>query len=224
MIQCPYGHHYDDTLFDECPWCKRIDTWEKENRQESGSSNHTVFMFDENGVEDDDRTVLLMEDDEDDHYERTVLLYDDDDKEEKATDRQMIQPEKPVFSKQRQDEVTPELLTGWLVYVNGNKRGRAITLGQKDTLLGQDESGEVIVLEEEELLQAYAVVVYESDVREFYIKPGKKRCLFYAGDNAVYNRTSLKSGDMVEIGQSKMIFVPFCNETFDWDDDKEEGQ
>lgn len=214
MIQCPYGHHYDDKIYNECPWCKRIDSWEKDNGQGREDSNHTVFMFDESSP--DDRTVLLMEDEDDDQYERTVLLYDDIETPLVNRRNQLRESE---FMKLKENEAIPALLTGWLVYVNGNRRGTAITLGKEDTLLGLDANREVIVLEEKELSQAYAVISYESINREFHIKPGKKRCLFYAGDNAVYNRNCMKAREMVEMGESKLIFIPFCSEDFDWSDE-----
>ena len=38
-------------------------------------------------------------------------------------------------------------------------------------------------------------------------------------DNAVYTPIVLKSYDVIEMGDSKFVFVPFCGESFMWEDD-----
>ena len=64
-----------------------------------------------------------------------------------------------------------------------------------------------------------ARIAYDPRHNEFHLLPADNCNNIYLNDQAVYVPTKLKARDQIEFGESKMIFIPFCDEHFHWDKD-----
>ena len=62
----------------------------------------------------------------------------------------------------------------------------------------------------------HAIVSYNPKNNSFKILPGDGHGLTYLNDDEVLTPMELKRGDIVEIGKTKLMFVPFCGESFKW--------
>jgi hypothetical protein len=62
----------------------------------------------------------------------------------------------------------------------------------------------------------HAIIVYEPRERIFFAQPGESHELFYVNDSVVLSTTQLKDRDRISVGESTLIFVPFCNADFTW--------
>ena len=49
------------------------------------------------------------------------------------------------------------------------------------------------------------------------ILPGDSNGIVYLNDEAVYVPTQLSQYDVIEMGESKFLFIPFCGEHFKWE-------
>ena len=63
-----------------------------------------------------------------------------------------------------------------------------------------------------------AVIVYDPRQRAFYAQPGDSHELCYVNDQVVLGTVPLNSGDVIEIGSSKLSLLPLCGEQFGWDE------
>lgn len=52
------------------------------------------------------------------------------------------------------------------------------------------------------------------------ILPGDSNGLVYLNGEAVYLPQPLSAYDVIEMGESTFLFVPFCGEHYMWEDDK----
>ena len=80
-------------------------------------------------------------------------------------------------------------IVGWLICVKGSNRG-------KD----------------------YASVSYDVRERVFYIAKGEVRNPTYLNGRALRSDADLVAYDRIEIGNTELIFVPLCNDQFNWQD------
>ena len=48
--------------------------------------------------------------------------------------------------------------------------------------------------------------------------------MYYLHGKVVLNNEILKSHDVLEIGNTKLLFVPLCGESFSWEDVKKEKE
>ena len=63
---------------------------------------------------------------------------------------------------------------------------------------------------------SHAIVVYDPRSNVYLAQPGSSKELFYVNDMLVLNPVELKTMDLLNIGDTKLMFVPLCGEQFHW--------
>jgi hypothetical protein len=122
------------------------------------------------------------------------------------------------------DATTPDgserPVVGWLVVVSGPGRGRfaAISDGMNSVGRGEDQATRMNFGDESISRSEHAFITYDYKDRKFYIQHGGKMNVVRLNEAPVLQPMALKSGDMVSLGQTTARFVPFCDESFDWND------
>lgn len=116
-----------------------------------------------------------------------------------------------------------EPVVGWLVCVQGPAYGESFSLKTGKNFIGR-QSGNDIVLDADPSVSRvkHAIIVFEPKKRMFIAQPGESSHLFYVDDEVVLSAVALKPRAVISIGDSKLIFVPFCDESIGWDDFKKE--
>ncbi|MDJ0930641.1 FHA domain-containing protein [Breoghania sp.] len=61
-------------------------------------------------------------------------------------------------------------------------------------------------------------MVYDEMQHDFYVRHGGKANLVRHNGKPVLAPTQLSHGDILDIGATKLMFVPLCSETFNWSD------
>lgn len=113
-----------------------------------------------------------------------------------------------------------ELTAGWLVVIEGPGRGCSCEVYFGMNSIGRN-SGERIPLNFGDTAisrEAHAYVVFDDKQGDFYIQHGGKSNLIRLNDSPVLAPESLKRGDIIEMGNTKLMFVPFCDDNFSWKD------
>jgi hypothetical protein len=109
-------------------------------------------------------------------------------------------------------------VVGWLVCVQGGDRGRDFRLHGEKNFIGRAEAMDVRLSADETISREnHAVVSYNPKNQQFKLLPGEGRGLVYLNDQEVDGPTPLQAGDRIELGQTKLMFVPLCGPQFDWD-------
>lgn len=112
-----------------------------------------------------------------------------------------------------------EPVTGWLVCIEGIDRGRSYALHSGKNTIGRGAGNDVQVAGDPFVSRdRHGLVAYDPKGRKFFVHPGDSRELLYVGDDVVLAATPLKHKDVLSLGKSKLLFIPFCDESFAWDD------
>ncbi len=64
--------------------------------------------------------------------------------------------------------------------------------------------------------QHAAIIAFEPREATFHLVPGVARGLVYLKDQPVFAPQTLQAYDEVTIGITKLLFIPFCGERFQW--------
>jgi hypothetical protein len=110
---------------------------------------------------------------------------------------------------------------GWLVVVDGPGRGAGVTIGYGNNRVGRDR-GEDIVLDFGDgqiSRENHAIVTYDGKNRRFYVQQGGGRNLTHVNDELVLTPVEMTGGEMLQMGDTKLKFVPLCGPDFDWYDE-----
>lgn len=109
-------------------------------------------------------------------------------------------------------------VVGWLVCVAGTDRGRDFRIRSEKNFVGRGEAMDVCIPGDDTISREnHAVVSFNPKTRQFKLHPGESRGLVYLNGNEVDQPAPITAGDHIEIGQTRLLFVPLCTEAFSWD-------
>lgn len=108
---------------------------------------------------------------------------------------------------------------GWLVCIEGARIGKEYRIKEGKNFVGRADEMDIQILGDNKVSRInHTVVVYDPKKRNFVLLPGDAAGIAYLNDEAVYIPTKLAAYDVIQLGESKFLMVPFCGEHFEWDD------
>ena len=111
----------------------------------------------------------------------------------------------------------PAPVVGWLVCTDGVNKGTDYRLHQGRNFVGRSPEMDVCILGDNTVSRSsHAIVVYDPRSNVYLAQPGSSKELFYVNDKLVLNPVELKTMDLLNIGDTKLMFVPLCGEQFHW--------
>lgn len=112
-------------------------------------------------------------------------------------------------------------VVGWLVVVNGPGLGRSVSIGVGMNSIGRDAAERVALPFGDKLISSkeHVRIIYDDESRSFLIAPGSGTNLTKIGNTIVAAPTVLENYAVISLSkQTKVRFVAFCDESFDWSD------
>lgn len=212
MVQCPKGHFYNQQTNTSCPHC-----------QGQGGLGSTVGLNPQQPNSDPWKNA---------GFDSTVPLQPP-----------QVQPPQPVpFNKEALKNFKPQdskdegktiglynkkgngathgidPVVGWLVCIAGNDRGADFRIHPEKNTIGRSEGNDIRIAKDQTVSREnHATIVYDPKKKNFRILAGGGRGLVYVNDEVIDFSSPLKANDIIELGETKLMFVPLCGEHFDWD-------
>jgi hypothetical protein len=131
----------------------------------------------------------------------------------------------------REDSVMNPVV-GWLVAIEGPRgvKGRDFRLFAEGNTIGRDNNNRVVIKDDAVGNDAHALLTYDplSSDNAFYVERGGVHLIWRLnnvapeGDLARFEReailtvTRLNPYDVIQIGNTQLLFVPLCNREFSW--------
>lgn len=108
-------------------------------------------------------------------------------------------------------------VVGWLVCIEGPGKGKDYRLYDCINTIGR-AAGNTVVLEQEQTVSQknHARIAYDPKHNNFQVIPGEGHNITYVNDAPLYVPQPLEAYDVLELGETKLIFVPLCSERFQW--------
>ena len=114
-----------------------------------------------------------------------------------------------------EEEVQP--VCGWLVCISGARVGMDYKIHNGKNFVGRGDDMDIQILGDNEINRKnHAVIVYDKKKRNTVILPGDSSGIVYLNDEAVYVPKELKPYDTIEMGKSRLLFIPLCGDSFEW--------
>lgn len=218
LIKCPNGHYYDSSRFSNCPHCGMS------GAASVGADQTTVPLNipdapQPSNVVTEPLTVpqpvisqpvvsqpVVSQPVVSQPVNVTVPIASDDDRTLPVTaDMLDGMAEKPAP------------VVGWLVCTDGVNKGTDYRLHQGRNFIGRSPEMDVCILGDNTVSRSsHAIVVYDPRSNVYLAQPGSSKELFYVNDKLVLNPVELKTMDLLNIGDTKLMFVPLCGEQFHW--------
>lgn len=201
LSRCNQGHYFDVSVYPSCPFCSGqgpssggIQPMNSANKAASGNDIPKTTHLSSNtpnGANDIPVTRALN------------------------TNGAPSRGEKTIGIMKAKTGIDP--VVGWLVCVEGASKGRDYQIMSGQNTIGRGQTNISIKGDDSISREKHAVVIYDSKHNRFFIQGGDGRDLVYVNDVAILAVTELHAYDSIEIGKSRLLFIPFCGEEFKWD-------
>jgi len=108
---------------------------------------------------------------------------------------------------------------GWIVVSDGPGRGESFSLlaGMSQIGRGEDQAIQLDFGDNSISRSNHAAIVYDTKTKEFLLGHGGKSNIVRLNDKPLISNESLKTGDLIRIGETVLRFVALCDASFDWD-------
>lgn len=148
--------------------------------------------------------------------EDKTKMYTPADDARKPGGRSGPDPDATVAVWKKNEGIDP--VVGWLVCSQGANRGRDYRIRSGYNNIGRDTSSQICIAGDETISrEEHARIFYDPKNASFHVIAGTGRSGVYVNDQAVLQPTLLKAHDVVEVGSTRLVFIPFCGDRFRWD-------
>ena len=209
VVKCKNGHWYDPNMHRTCPHCKR-------------ASEQLRLTLDD--VEEDDKTVSIADVDVSlgEQLEALDILH--------STETNGNQVQAEIKSEQQEEDRTISFgffgmdseqppVTGWLVCIQGAQRGSDFRLHSGKNFLGRSPSMDIVLADDKTVSRdKHCSVVYDPKGNHFYLAPEKGNIVLRNG-NMVERAEILHERDTLQLGETILQFIPFCQEDITWEEE-----
>ena len=114
-----------------------------------------------------------------------------------------------------EDNIDP--VRGWLVCIEGNKKGQDFKIQSERNFIGRSKNNQVSLPFDDAISKdRHSELIYDLKANKFYINNVDGASNIYLNDQIVLNATQLNPYDIITIGETRLSFVPFCTDAFKW--------
>ena len=111
-----------------------------------------------------------------------------------------------------------EPVCGWLVAVSGDHFGESFELYSGKNAIGRNSNNKIILNRDKGVSREHhAFIIFEPKKRVYFLQPGDSSGLTYLNGDCITETKQLKHGDVLELGASRLLFVPLCGDDFCWE-------
>ena len=210
LTRCERGHFYDAGKFDVCPHCKntmKIEPTEIGGDQQMPEPRNTKPVFAPARVEYPSREDVQN------------AVTRNTPSQGFAGDNSTIRPQEDSMTVQfYQKTLGSEPVVGWLVCISGVHRGQDFRIKANRNFVGRSGSMDICLSGDIAVSRdRHMIVTYDPKTDSFFAQPGdSSSVLSYLNDKPLLEATVLKAGDKLTLGETDLMFVPFCGKLFKW--------
>ena len=117
-----------------------------------------------------------------------------------------------------QEKMGFDPVVGWLACVEGPGRGKSYTIHGGVNAIGRSERMDITITGDMTISsENHAKISYSDRSNRFNLIPGDGRNIVYLNDEEIFAPTPLSAYDVIDFGETKLLFVPLCGDRFVWE-------
>ena len=116
------------------------------------------------------------------------------------------------------EKIGVDPVVGWLVCTEGGDKGRDFRIHSDNNFIGRGDKMDIRIMGDETVSREnQAILSYDAKDNSFYISPSEGRSIVRRNDKAIFATEKLEAFDTIEVGQTKLLFIPLCGDKFKWE-------
>ena len=203
ITRCKNGHWYDSSVNRSCPHCKQ-------------ESEKLSIRLDD--IVEDDRTVSIAEADLSLGEELGAIIGNSVNHTMPVSKGTSYDDDKTIsFGFFGMTAIRP--VVGWLICMNGSEMGKDYRLHAGKNFVGRSTSMDVVLIDDKSISRdRHCSIVYDPKGNIFFVSAESGNLVYLNGELVSYPK-ELKDGNMITIGETKLMFIPFCREGRTWENE-----
>jgi hypothetical protein len=110
-----------------------------------------------------------------------------------------------------------EPVVGWLVCIDGPDRGRDYRLRAGINLIGRSPAMDVCIASDAAVSrERHCSLTFDVPLESFLLIPGDAGSFLYLNGDLVTTPRHLKADDVLDVGRTRLVFVPFWSPEHRW--------
>ena len=118
------------------------------------------------------------------------------------------------------DEIDDGFVLAWLTATNTSSKGKVYTLTSPKTTIGRadpEHPVDVDLRNDRGISRGVqAMIVYDPLNKKFFLQSAGGKTYVYVNKEMVLTYNELKAYDVIRVGETNLVFVPLCCESFSW--------
>jgi hypothetical protein len=198
LLRCENGHFYDGDAYNQCPHCGA----------QSRNDDLTVGLT--QATIDEAETSMLPQATGEPLLASIV---------QQSTDYRLSGADDSATVGYYDQSLGSEPAVGWLVCISkGSNLGKDYRLKSGRNFIGRAQNMDVSIGGDDTVSRdKHAIVVYEPKTCTYLVQVGDAKELSYLNDKLVISSVELNPNDIITIGNTKLMFIPFCSAIFNWE-------
>lgn len=228
LVRCNAGHYYDGDKYSSCPHCsKNNQEMDEPTAPAEKRTDGTMVKCAKGHYYDSSQYASCPSCEQEGKNLETTVPFENGSSLAEIVGKS----KKTVFA---DDDATISLsmtkkgtepVVGWLVCVKGEEVGESYPLKANKNFIGRSANSDVTISGDNSVSrEKHAVIIYENHGRVFIAQPGESRELYYINGKVVLNNVQLQAYDILDIGKTRLLFMPLCGEKFCWEDMQEKEE
>lgn len=203
MKQCPKGHIYDEKRSSECPYCSGSNL----GFQPLGGAGNIQPEF--------PKTVPISGAVDDNNFPPTIPVDSEPSRNYGGYGESSGNMSVTVALDETEAGINP--VRGWLVAVDGDKKGLSFVIHGEQNSVGRGQKFDInLSFDKSVSSDGNAVIAYDSRNKKFFLSPvlGKGKNNVYHNDSMLLMPVELSDYDKIQFGTNTYVFRSFCNESY----------
>ncbi len=220
-VECGRGHLYDNNVYTTCPYC---------------NSNTQAVHFGGVAVDGDNKTRPISNSSAagTGNFDRITPVQDSYNGGISVINEGKTLPPKDYTKakKVEDDNKTVGLMkeklgidpvVGWLVCIQGKEIGRDYKIKGQINTIGRSDKMDICIKDDKTISnENHARLSFSERNNTFNLIPAENKNVIYLNDKEVFTPSVLNAYDVIDFGETKLLFIPFCSDKFDWKSNKQE--
>jgi len=222
LVRCARKHFYDSDTFDECPHCEELGDAVNNSGADRRQSTH-VYEHQARRIDDEFSDIGVPG-----NSSQSPVTYSPQSSASRPQSLQsLVNAAVADKSSEPEDAQTmafydfgdAEPVVGWLVCIRGEYIGQSFNLKSGTNFIGRSMTMDIPLAKDTKVSRdKHAIITFDPQNRVFFVQPGESRGLTYMNGELLLAFRPLGNGEKITVGGSEFIFVPFCGESFTWED------
>lgn len=202
QVLCVNGHNFDAGRVANCPFCGAPAAKQEKTFMEKSSSETVAY---------NDRLPAQSNKSAASEFQKEPptrpAWWTETQKERLGEQAPAPSPDNPV--------VDP--VVGWLLSIKGPNRGSDYRIFMGNNSVGRAPEMRVRISGDDAVSrERHAFIVYDPKSNKYVLRPGDSQGLVYLNQELVTEVREIKAYDVIELGETNLLFIPACGERFRW--------